>query len=51
VSTYLYRFSYRQVQAVNIAPNFDKNNIQLLFQTARVEGPGLSTFATSATAN
>jgi len=25
---------------VNIAPNFDKNNIQLLFQTARVGGPG-----------
>lgn len=40
VSTYLYRFSYRQVQAEDIAQNFDQNNIQLLFQTARVGGPG-----------
>jgi outer membrane protein insertion porin family len=41
VSTYLYRFSYRQVQAVDIAKSFDQNNIPLLSQAARVGGPGL----------
>ena len=40
VSTYLYRFSYRRVQAVDIAKNFDQNNIQQLFQPTRVGGPG-----------
>jgi outer membrane protein insertion porin family len=41
VSTYLYRFSYRQVQAVDIASNFDRNNIPLLSEPTRVGGPGL----------
>ena len=37
VSTYLYRFSYRQVQAVDIASGF---NVPLQSQSARVGGPG-----------
>jgi len=38
VSTYLYRFSYRQVQAVDIAQGYI---VPLGSQTARVGGPGL----------
>ena len=38
VSTYLYRFSYRQVEAVDIAPGVD---VPIQSQSARVGGPGL----------
>jgi len=40
VSTYLYRFSYRQVKA-DLASGFDPALVPLLSQSARVGGPGL----------
>jgi len=40
VSTYLYRFSYRQVKA-DLASGFDPALVPLLSQAARVGGPGL----------
>jgi len=40
VSTYLYRFSYRQVKA-DLAPGFNSALVPLFSQSARVGGPGL----------
>ena len=40
VSTYLYRFSYRQVKA-DLAPGFDPAKLPFFSQSARVGGPGL----------
>ncbi len=40
VSTYLYRFSYRQVQA-DVAVGVDKNSVPLFSRKARVGGPGV----------
>ena len=39
VSTYFYRYSYRQVKA-DLAPGFDKALVPLFSQSARVGGPG-----------
>ncbi len=41
VSTYLYRFSYRQVKA-DLASGFNPALVPLLSQSARVGGPGLA---------
>ena len=40
VSTYLYRFSYRRVQA-NIVKGYDASQVALLSRAARVGGPGV----------
>lgn len=40
VSTYLYRFSYRQVKT-DLAPGFDPSKLSVFSQSARVGGPGL----------
>ena len=40
VSTFLYRFSYRQVKA-DLAPGFDPAKLPLLSSSARVGGPGI----------
>jgi len=40
VSTYLYRFSYRQVQA-DIVPGYDPAQVSLLSRATRVGGPGV----------
>ena len=40
VSTFLYRFSYRQVKA-DLAPGFDPAKLPLLSSSARVGGPGV----------